>query len=84
MGLGKFADGLTCCSWCTQTCTDTQVPQCQLMGTGSIFSGSWKQRMVVQSSTESEIIGVYDIFPQVLWMKKFSEDQGIEVKETIL
>ena len=33
---------------------------------------------------ESEVVGVFDVLPQVLWMKKFLEDQGVEVKETIL
>ena len=54
------------------------------MGNGSVFSGSWKQKLVTRSSTESEVVGVFDILPQVLWTKKFLEDQGVEVKETIL
>ena len=29
-------------------------------------------------------MGVFDVLPQVLWTKKFLEDQGVEVKETIL
>ena len=29
-------------------------------------------------------MGVFDVLPQVLWTKKFREDQGVEVKETIL
>ena len=31
------------------------------MGNGSIDSGSWKQKMVTRSSTESEVVGVYDV-----------------------
>ena len=54
------------------------------MGNGSVFSGSWKQKLVTRSSTESEVVGVFDVLPQVLWTKKFLEDQGVEVKETIL
>ena len=54
------------------------------MGNGSVFSGSWKQKLVTRSSTESEVVGVFDMLPQVLWTKKFLEDQGVEVKETIL
>ena len=54
------------------------------IGTGSIFGGSWKQKMVSHSSTESDIVGVYDVLPHVLWMKKILEGQGFTVKETVL
>ena len=54
------------------------------LGNGSVFSGSWKQKLVSRSSTESEVVGVFDVLPQVLWTKKFLEDQGVEVKETVL
>ena len=54
------------------------------MGNGSIYSGSWKQKMVTRSSTESEVVGVYDVLPQILWTKKFLEDQGLTIKETVL
>ena len=46
------------------------------LGKGGIYSGSWKQRLVARSSTESEPIGVYDVLPQVLWTKQFLEEQG--------
>ena len=54
------------------------------MGNGSVYSGSWKQKMVTRSSTKSEVVGVYDVLPQILWMKKFLEDQGVKIKETVL
>ena len=54
------------------------------MGKGSIFSGSWKQKLVTRSSTESEVVGVYDVLPQILWTKKFLEEQGVRIKETVL
>ena len=47
-----------------------------LLGKGGIYSGSWKQRLVARSSTESELVGVYDILPQILWTKQFLEEQG--------
>ena len=31
------------------------------LGKGGIYSGSWMQRLVARSSTESELIGVYDV-----------------------
>ena len=54
------------------------------MGNGLVFSGSWKQKLVTWSSTESEVVGVYDVLPQILWTKKFLEDQGVNIKETVL
>ena len=54
------------------------------MGKGSIFSGSWKQKLVMWSSTESEVVGVYNVLPQILWTKKFLEEQGVRIKETVL
>ena len=46
------------------------------LGKGAIYSGSWKQKLVSRSSTESELVGVYDILPQVLWTKQFLEEHG--------
>ena len=46
------------------------------LGNGRIYSGSWKQRLVARSSTESELIGVYDVLPEVLWTRQFLEEQG--------
>ena len=48
------------------------------LGKGGIYSGSWKQRLVARSSTESELIGVYDVLPQILWTKKISGGTGVE------
>ena len=57
-----------------------------------MYSGSWKQKMVTRSSAESEVGerggggggGGGDVLPQMLWMKKFLGDQGVDMKETIL
>ena len=54
------------------------------MGNGLVYSSSWKQKMVTRSSTESEVVRVYDVLPQILWTKKFLEDQGVNIKETVL
>ena len=53
------------------------------LGKGGIYSGSWKQRLVAHSSTESELIGVYDVLPQVLWTKQFLEEQGWKDSTTV-
>ena len=54
------------------------------MGNGAVYSRSWKQKMLMRSSTESQVVGVYDVLPQILWTKKFLEDQGVTIKETVL
>ena len=54
------------------------------LGKGGVYSGSWKQRLVARSSTESELIGVYDVLPQVLWTKQFLEEQGWKDSATVV
>ena len=54
------------------------------MGKGSVFSGSWKQKMVTRSSTESEVVGVHDVLPQILWTKMFLEAQGFSIAANVL
>ena len=54
------------------------------LGKGGIYCGSWKQRLVARSSTESELIGVYDVLPQVLWTKQFLEEQGWKDSATVI
>ena len=54
------------------------------MGNGSVFSRSWKQQLVSRSSTKSEVIGVYDVLPQMIWTKKFLENQGFVIKDTVM
>ena len=39
------------------------------LGGGSIYSTSTKQKLVSQSLTESELIGVYNTMPQMIWTK---------------
>ena len=46
------------------------------MGSGSIYSFSSAQKIVARSSTESELIGVHDLLPQMLWTVRFLEAQG--------
>ena len=54
------------------------------LGRGAVFSGSWKQKLVARSSTESELIGVHDVLPQVLWTKQFLEEQGRLATATVV
>ena len=36
------------------------------------------------SSTESEVIGVHDVMPQLIWTANFLKAQGVNVNDTIL
>jgi hypothetical protein len=54
------------------------------LGKGSVYSTSTKQKLVTRSSTESEVVGVHDVMPQMLWTAYFLREQGVEVSETVL
>ena len=54
------------------------------MGHGSIYSNSLKQKIVAQSSTEAELIGVHDILPQILWTCNFLISQGYPVQKNVV
>ena len=51
---------------------------------GSAYSTSTKQKLVAQSSTESEVIGVHDVSPQAIWTTYFLKDQGVKVEQSVL
>jgi len=54
------------------------------MGRGYPISASTKQKMNTRSSTESELVGVDDLMPSILWTRLFLEAQGYAVKENIV
>ena len=54
------------------------------MGLGSIYSNSLKQKLVARSSTKTELIGVHDILPQILWTRNFLISQGYPVQKNIV
>ena len=54
------------------------------MGQGAALSMSSKQKLVARSSTESELIGVHDGLPLIMWSKQFMEAQGYPIKDVIL
>jgi hypothetical protein len=54
------------------------------LGAGSAYSTSTKQKLVTRSSTESEVVAVHDVLPQVLWTNNFLRAQGIHICETRL
>eukprot|EP00934_Nitzschia_sp_Nitz4_P002612 Nitzschia sp. Nitz4//scaffold489_size5144//31//2646//NITZ4_009230-RA/size5144-processed-gene-0.1-mRNA-1//1//CDS//3329552897//2602//frame0 len=54
------------------------------LGRGAVYSTSTKQKLVSRSSTESEVIGVHDVLPQIVWTSEFIKSQGYRVDKTVL
>ena len=55
------------------------------LGQGAIISKSSWQKMNTKSSCETELVGVDDLLPAVLWTKYFIEaQQGYNVKHNII
>ena len=54
------------------------------MGTGFPISSSTKQKLNTRSSTESEIVGVDDFMPSILWTRNFLNAQDYDVTENII
>jgi hypothetical protein len=54
------------------------------LGRGLIYGTSKKQKIVSRSSTEAELIGVYDVMPQVLWTRHFLMEQGYAVVDSVI
>jgi hypothetical protein len=54
------------------------------LGTGVIYGTSKRQKLNTKSSTESEIVGVDDVLPQMLWTLYFLEAQGYKIHDNVL
>ena len=54
------------------------------MGKGAIQSSSIKQKLVTQSTCESELVGADNASTKILWTKLFMEAQGYDIRENIL
>lgn len=50
------------------------------IGSGTVFSSSSKQKLNSKSSFESEIIGLTDKLPQVIWTRNWLIEQGYKVQ----
>ncbi len=49
------------------------------LGRGGVISMSRKQKLNTKSSTETEVIGVDDTSPQILWTNYFIKVQGYHI-----
>ena len=54
------------------------------MGTGFPITASTKQKLNTRSSTETEIVGIDDLMPAMLWTRLFLEAQVYGVTENIV
>jgi hypothetical protein len=54
------------------------------MGRGYPISVSTKQKLNTRSSTESELVGINDMMPIILWTRYFLLSQGYGVVENLL
>ena len=54
------------------------------LGKGAIYSCSTKQKLNTKISTESELVGIDDVMPMILWMRYFLEAQGFVVNDNIV
>jgi hypothetical protein len=54
------------------------------MGQGFPIVASWKQKLNTKSSTESELVGVNDMMPIMLWTCYFLLSQGYGIAENLL
>ena len=54
----------------------TQVEPCQWVSVGTICIVATGHKLVACSSTESELIGVHYVMPQIIWTSYFLHAQG--------
>jgi hypothetical protein len=54
------------------------------LGRGCPFVSSTKQKMNTRSSTESELVGVDDLMPSILWTRYFLNEQGYKIQDNIV
>ena len=54
------------------------------LGKGAEMSMSRGQKLNTKRSTESELVGINDVLPQILWGKSFIAAQGYTVEHNIL
>eukprot|EP00980_Cylindrotheca_fusiformis_P025578 scaffold14118_cov91-Cylindrotheca_fusiformis.AAC.1 len=55
-----------------------------MMGKGSLYSKSMKQKINTRSSTEAELVGVNDAMSLILWTRNFLVAQGYDVTDNVV
>ena len=54
---------------------------CMSLGKGTVYAASTNQKINTTSSTESELVGVSDGMPKMIWSRYFMEAQGYNVED---
>jgi hypothetical protein len=54
------------------------------MGKGAVYGTSKGHKMVTRSSTEAELVILYDVLPQILWTRNFLDAQGYGVSDSVV
>jgi hypothetical protein len=54
------------------------------LGLGGFYVRSTKQRLMTKSSTESELVGMSDAIPMIIWFSNFLEAQGYKFHPPII
>jgi hypothetical protein len=52
------------------------------MGKGAVYGTLRGHKMVTRSSTEAELVSLYDVLPQILWTRNFLDAQGYDEKDS--
>ena len=88
--LSLFANSLTNIVWYVDASHQTH-DDCKghtgailTLGRGAITSSSSKHKIPSKSSTESEIIGLYDKVGDILWTRQFLEAQGYDINTNVV
>ena len=55
-----------------------------MIGKGSVYSMSSKQKINTRSSTEAELVGVDDAIGMAMWMRMFMQHQGYSIEDNII
>jgi len=55
-----------------------------ILGKGSPYSISSKQKINTVSSTEAELVGISDAMKLIIWTRLFIESQGYSVTDNVL
>ena len=54
------------------------------MGAGVILAACWKQKIMTNSSTTAELVGVDDGMSLTSWTKLFVEAQGVTIENNVV
>ena len=54
------------------------------MGKGAVYGTSKGHKMVTRSSTEAELVSLYDVLPQILWTRIFLDSQGYGISDSVV